>query len=453
MVFGLLLLSSAFLFGGCAGEIEIGPVPTVTPRPAETARPTLAPTPIVEDDKKDEGNVLKRNYKEQYMQTGILPSISEVYKDKLLIGLSATQNDVTDEKRKEIVTKQFGYVSCKTELSAGTVLDYAATRAAGNLKKAVLDFKSADTILQYAKENGKTVMGPVLISHEMPNWFFTEHFSEDEVVITELEDGKTETKLISPSSDVMLARMENYIKDMMEYCNTNYPDVVVSWDVVSDAIHSSDRIDKKLRNSAWYQTVGEEYIYKAYEFANNYRAQGQKLYYSEDELDDSIGKNSIVTLVKAINEKTTIDGFSIVIPYTLNVPNTFEFEDIIKLANQTGLELHLTGFCVSTDTGSVNDKDRTEEESLEKVAKKYKAMMSWVEKYLDDGKYNITSVTFAGLSDDEHPDNQPKEYVDSTTGETVVGVELWNYAYLFDKDLNVKDAFFGALQDDSLKAY
>ena len=90
---------------------------------------------------------------------------------------------------------------------------------------------------------------------------------------------------------------------------------------------------------------------------------------------------------------------------------------------------------------------------MEKFDKKYKVMISWVEKYLDDGKDNITSVTFAGLSDDEHPDNQPKEYVDSTTGETVVGVELWNYAYLFDKDLNVKDAFFGALQDDSLKAY
>lgn len=110
-------------------------------------------------------------------------------------------------------------------------------------------------------------------------------------------------------------------------------------------------------------------------------------------------------------------------------------------------------FCASTITNSREDETRTEEENLEKVAKRYKALMAWLEKAIDEKKYQITCVVFDGMSDDTNEDNQPKEYVDGETGETVVGVKIWNYGYLFDKDLNPKDAFFGALQDESIKAY
>lgn len=450
---GAMLMSSAVLLAGCSSRIEIGPVPSVTPRAESDAKPTATPTPVVQENSEDENAAPKKNYKEQYAETGKLPSIYEIYKDKVLIGLETSKEDVTDKTRQELVTQQFGFVSCRTELSANTLMDYEATKASGDLKKAVLDFSGADEILKYAKENGKSVRGPVLISQNMPDWFFTSDFSETQVTETVLEDGTTEKTLEFASAETMLLRMENYIKDIMEHCNTNYPDVVVSWDVLSDAINSVDKMDKKYRNSYWYQVAGEEYIIKAYEYANSYKSGSQKLFYREDGLDDSLSKTAITGIVKLIQEKSSIDGFALDIPINIQAPNMFGLEDMFKLANQTGLELHLMNFCAGTITNSQDDQTRTEEESLEKCAKRYKALMNWIEKAQDAQKYNLTQIVFGGLTDDMHADNQPREYVDSETGETVVGVPLWNYAYLFDKDLNPKDAFFGALQDDGIKAY
>lgn len=452
--FGTAAFAVVMLCAGCSARIETGPVPTVTPRAEEAGRSTATPTPVLTARPEQEGEAAaKRNYKEQYAATGELPSLYETYRDKVLLGVEVLKDELENTTKREMLAKQFGFLSCKNEMNAMYLLDYDATRAAGDLNQAVCDFSNADVLLRYAKENGMAVRGPVLISQNMPDWFFTQDFSEEQVVTEELEDGTTEKTLVLASAEVMLARMENYIKDVMAYCNTNYPGLVVSWDVLSDAINSTDKMEKKYRNSYWYQILGEEYAVQAFAFANADKAEGQKLFYREDGLDDAQSKTAISDIVARIQEGSHVDGFALEIRYTVQSPNVFDLGNILNLAEQTGLELHLMKFCASTITNSREDETRTEEENLEKAAKRYKALMAWLEKVIDEKKYQITCVVFDGMSDDTNEDNQPKEYVDSETGETVVGVKIWNYGYLFDKDLNPKDAFFGALQDESIKAY
>lgn len=452
--FGTAAFAAVMLCAGCSAGIETGPVPTVTPRAEEARRPTAVPTPVLTAPPEQEGQAAaKRNYKEQYAATGELPSLYETYRDKVLLGVEVLRDELENTTKRGMIAKQFGFLSCKNELNAMYLLDYDATRAAGDLNQAAFDFSNADVLLRYAKENGMTVRGPVLISQNMPDWFFTRDFSEEQVVTEELEDGTTKKTLVLASAEVMLARMENYIKEVMAYCNTNYPGLVVSWDVLSDAINSTDKMDKKYRNSYWYQILGEEYVVQAFEFANAGKTEGQKLFYREDGLDDVQAKTAILDLVARIQEASHVDGFALEIGYTIQSPNVLALENMVSLAEQTGLELHLMKFCASTITNSREDETRTEEENLEKVAKRYKALMAWLEKAIDEKKYQITCVVFDGMSDDTNEDNQPKEYVDGETGETVVGVKIWNYGYLFDKDLNPKDAFFGALQDESIKAY
>ena len=58
-----------------------------------------------------------------------------------------------------------------------------------------------------------------------------------------------------------------------------------------------------------------------------------------------------------------------------------------------------------------------------------------------------------GLTDDTSSLNVPTEYVDKETGETVVGVEVFAYPYLFAPDLTVREAFFGALGDADIKGF
>jgi len=460
-IIGAMLVSSAILFAGCSGSIQIGPVPTVTPRAEEDRRPTAAPTPTgaAEDNKNDNNatNVVdKKDYKAQYEEKGTIPSIKELYKDVFTIGLNALTSDVTDADRAKLVTSQFAALSSKKGFDPSVLLDYEATRESKDLTHAVLDFTEADTILDFAAKNDLTVRGPILISQSMPAWFFTANFNESQVkTTTTVENGtETTTETITPASkDVMKQRMENYIKDIMEHCNQNYPGVVISWDVVNDAINVEDKLDKRLRNSYWYQTIGEEYITEAFRLASGLRTDGQKLLYREDGLDNSLTRPFIVSLVQELKDKGFVDGYAVNMTFTLEAPNTFAVDDVFKAITELGLEIQLPDFYISSITNSQGDKTRTVEENLEKCSKRYKAVLTSMQKAVKDGKYNITYVSIGGLTDDTNDNNTPKEYVDSDTGETVFGVELYDYAYLFDENMLPKDAFFGAVQDVSIKSY
>ena len=41
----------------------------------------------------------------------------------------------------------------------------------------------------------------------------------------------------------MLRRLENYIKNVLEYSQTHYPGLIYAWDVVNEAIEISDGMD------------------------------------------------------------------------------------------------------------------------------------------------------------------------------------------------------------------
>ena len=47
----------------------------------------------------------------------------------------------------------------------------------------------------------------------------------------------------------------------------------------------------------------------------------------------------------------------------------------------------------------------------------------------------------------------PKDYFDEISGEKMFGVKVESYPYLFDSKFKVKDAFFAALGDVSIKGY
>ena len=54
---GTVAIATMLLFAGCSGSVEIGPVPTITPRPAVTLAPT--PTPEVTVEQPGEGDAVE----------------------------------------------------------------------------------------------------------------------------------------------------------------------------------------------------------------------------------------------------------------------------------------------------------------------------------------------------------------------------------------------------------
>lgn len=452
-LFGLTAVITTFLFAGCSDTVETGPVPSITPKPMMTSTP--APVVTEEPTAPTEENVYEtKRFKEYYEETGELPQLYRAYEGLFTIGLDALQVDVTDAKRQAVVKQQFNSISCKKDLSPDTLMDYEATRASGDLTRIALDFSGADVILKFAQENNLPVRGPRLITNETPAWAFTKDFSEDQIVTITAEDGTETTTIEYASADIMLARMENYIKDVITYCNTNYPGLVVTWDVLDDIINTGENHALKYRESSyWHQTIGEEYIIKACEFARKYAAENQKLFYSQDALDEVACRNAAAALIDILKKDNLIDGVAIQAHYAPGSPNVFLLNDTFKKIYETGLEIHITEFYADSNDGNSKDDDYTFEELLERVAKRYKNLMTTFVGYDRDKSYDIVSITFEGLSDDTSSLNEPVDYIDVLTGEVIHGVRRESYPYIFDKDFKIKELFFAALGDVTIKGY
>lgn len=452
---GLLAMTAAFLLAGCSGSVETGPVPTITPRPTVTPAPTPTPVVIVENpvEEKQETVYDTKKYTEYYETENKLPQLKVAYQDTFEVGLDVLQIDVTEEKRKEIVLSQYNTIGCKEDLSPKILMDYEATRAAGNSKRIVLDFSGADVILKFAQENNIPVRGPRLITADTPDWAYTKDYDEDQVTVTVDEKGTKTTTIEYASADVMQARMENYIKDVMEYCNANYPGLIISWQVLDDPITASEQNDKKYSANHWMKSIGEDYVLRAMEQARACATAEQKLLVSQDALDEVNTLKAAASLFQSLADENLIDGIAIQAKYGNNGPNVLDMGTMMETLAKTGLELHFTEFYVDSNDGNQGDLDKTAEEMLARSTKRYKSYMTNFTNYKAKMSYNVVSVTFEGLSNETSNVNQPKDYYDIKTFQTVHGVRCYSYAYLFDEELKPMTTFFAAMGDVSIKAY
>lgn len=153
-----------------------------------------------------------------------------------------------------------------------------------------LRFDRFKSELDFARDNGMTVRGHTLVWHsQTPNWIFYKDYK----VGGELAD-----------RELMLKRMENYIKSVMEWTNENYPGLISAWDVVNEA--AAD--DGGMRESLWYETIGDDYIAKAFEFARKYAPEGTKLFYNDYNSYMAGKQKDILAFLKPIAEAGNIDG-------------------------------------------------------------------------------------------------------------------------------------------------
>lgn len=455
---GVLAIVTTFLFAGCSGSVETGPVPTITPRPTGTPAPT--PTPGVVVEQPVEGDVVEtesvydtKKFKEYYEKENKLPELDEAYKDLFTIGVDALVIDVMDEGRKAILKEQFNSLSVKSDLSPNNIMDYETSKVAADKTRIALNFTGADAILKFAQENNIPVRGPKLITYEVPEWAFTKDLDRAQVTETANEDGTTIKTIEYASADVIKARMENYIKDVITYCNTNYPGLIVSWDVLDDPINSAEENTAKIRSNYWYQGIGEDYYVTACQIARKYATADQKLFVSQVDLHLAATQKPALEMINSLKDQSLIDGIAVQAHYTATTPNVFDMENLFKAMSDTGLELHITEFYADTNTGDMGDFDLTPEELIARGVKRYKALMTNIVNYEEKKGIDIAGITFEGLTDDTSALNEPKEYFDEVSGERKFGVKLESYPYLFDAELKAKEAFFAALGDKSIKGY
>ncbi len=404
----LILTLVVASLAGCKSEgtNTANSTPTTTPEtatptqaPAATATPTPTPTPVPVDYK----NV----------------AVKDVYADYFLVGGVIGSNGISNPSVSDIITTNFNSVTMENELKPNSLLDYLTSISDPKYDESpAINYNNLDYALKYAKDNGLKMRGHTLVWHsQTPRWLFTVGYSM-----------KADAPLVS--KEVMLKRMENYIKQVMEYTQTNYPGVVYAWDVVNEAIDTGSGHPDGLRTeSLWYQIIGDEFVERAFEYARKYADPEVKLFYNDYGTENSLKAAAIKKLVAKIQAEGNIDGIGMQTHIGIDSPSLTDIDQTARSLAELGLELQVTELDMDMKTNTPED--------LAKQATRYKRLFLYFKKWVDDG-IKLTSVTFWGTTDDRSWLNKANEPT---------------YPLLFDASFQKKPAYFGVIQDPEVKLY
>ena len=151
----------------------------------------------------------------------------------------------------------------------------------------------------------------------------------------------------------MLRRMEKYIRTTLETINDRWPGLVYAVDVANEAVENGHI---RNTNNNWYTTVGDDFVYYAFKYAHEYKAEDQELYYNDFSFDYQTSNCSFAlnnVLNKAI-EEGLIDGVGI----QGHLDSNANMENIItdaKMIKEKGLKCQLTELDITINGNNENN--------------------------------------------------------------------------------------------------
>lgn len=303
-------------------------------------------------------------------------SLKDLYKDDFYIGCCVPDSFVTSpvEEPRTLLLNQFNSITCENEMKPENVLDAATTLADPEKynESPALDFTKAITILDFAKENNLKMRGHTLVWHsQTPDWFFYENY---------------DTSANLASRELMLKRLENYIKGVFEFVNTNYPGMFYAFDVANECVDDSN----KLRESNWTKTIGPDFLEYAFKYARQYAGDDIKLFYNDYNEYDSGKQDKIIEVLKPIAEAGNLDGMGLQSHISSPVSMERYIGALKKYADELGVTIHVTELDVNAVKSSAN---QDYEQGLY-----FQNLFSELLKAKAEG-YDIESVTIWGLTD------------------------------------------------------
>lgn len=302
-----------------------------------------------------------------------LPSLKEAYADYFDLGCAITQSEALDATRMDFCARQFSIITPGNELKPDFVLDVSASRklAKEDETAVAMKFDAAKPMLDYCQANGIKVHGHVLVWHsQTPEAFFRVGYKTDGEFVTR---------------EVMLARLENYIRQVMEYMAANYPGVIVSWDVVNEAIADGSGT---LRESNWTKVVGDDFVNRAFEIARRYAPEDTKLYYNDYNTPETMKLQGIVKLLESLVADGNIDGYGFQGHYSVTTPLPSKVRAAMEQITALGLRLRISELDIA-----ISDNNETQ---LLTQAYRYKALFEIFLTYADQ----IDAVQLWGVTDD-----------------------------------------------------
>ncbi len=322
--------------------------------------------------------------------------LKDAYKDYFKIGVAVNNRNVQDPDQIKVILREFNSITAENAMKPQPT----------EPQKGEFNWEDADRIANFCRANGIKMRGHTLMWHsQIGTWMYQD------------ANGNLLPK------EEFYANMKHHIQAIVN----RYKDVVYCWDVVNEAVADSPVYPGRpeLRNSPMYQIAGEEFIYKAFEYAHE--ADPNALLFYNDYNDAEPAKSQrIYNLLKRMKDAgVPVDGVGMQAHYNVYGPSMKEVDDAIKLYSTVVKHIHFTelDIRVNQDMGgglrfnqgqaTVSDWERTLQQdqyvNLFKVLRKHKDV--------------IDCVTFWNVSDR-----------DSWLGAN-------NYPLLFDENYKPKQAY------------
>ncbi|MGY1669325.1 endo-1,4-beta-xylanase [Geodermatophilus sp. SYSU D00710] len=299
-------------------------------------------------------------------------------------------------------------------------------------------FGDLDALLDHADATGVQVYGHVLAWHsQTPDWFF--------------KDGDRDLTNSPADQALLRARMEAHIKAIADHVNARYPDgnsPIWAWDVVNEVINDSDNANPHdMRDSRWFQVLGETFVDDAFRFADRYFPQAE-LFINDYNTEMPTKRADYLSLIAALQERgVPIDGvghqahmdFARPVQWLDDSLTAVEQLDpsllqvITELDISTSAENH--GADVSSGTTpqhrpGMADQDEAEAEN----GYYYRDLFDVLRSHSD----SIESVTFWGISN-------ARSWL-----RTWPAARPWEAPLPFDDDLQVTPAYWGIVDPSQL---
>lgn len=309
-------------------------------------------------------------------------TLKETFQNEFLIGSCVNTWQLEGvkifKKAKPLIKKEFASITMENQMKPDKLLK-EETKNCEIKTDVIIDTELLDRILSEAKSMGLLLRGHTLVWHgQTPKWFFREDYKED----GKLVDRETMSK-----------RMENYIRAVIEYCDT-YDGIVYAWDVVNEAIHD-DGNPRDEKTSDWFGIYGDtSYINEAFFYARKYAKKDVSLFYNDYDEYNPEKRDGIYKKVKELYEEGNCDGVGMQSHYDMDYPSVDLIKEAIEKFNSIApgkIQIQLTEMDMHNNSNDEKDQKL--------MAKRYKEIFQMLLDEKRNNHVNITCVTVWGVSD------------------------------------------------------
>ena len=233
------------------------------------------------------------------------PSLKSAFADDFLVGaaLAPKHIDNVGMRGKNLVMREYNTITPENIMKWEEI----------NPTPGEFNWEEPDNFVKFGEDNGMFIVGHALVWHSQ--------LSQYVKAITDREE--------------MLAAMKTHIDAVAG----RYKGRIDAWDVVNEALNE----DGTLRESVFYQVLGEDYLAEAFKMAAAAAGPETKLYYNDYNMWNADKREGAIRMINKIRAAGgRVDGIGMQAHYSIVGPTIDTIEQSITAYAAAGLPVMMT---------------------------------------------------------------------------------------------------------------